>query len=206
MSHPVSARLRVVSLCLAALTAAAACARPLRPAAEVAAAAAPASNALLEELAREDQAVRTGGSAARNDEDRVRLVMGEIGAGRVHTPADRFNAALVLQHSPMTFRDGALAAISPNDYLLAHHLAKSAYEAGYERARLLVAQTIDRYLSLTEGYQKYGTNRFINQATGREELAPIDRDTPDAERARYGVPPLAELLKRYPEAPRKTPK
>ena len=202
MSYPVRTRLRVVALCLVALTVAA-CARPSRPAAEPAPAAA-AGNALLDEQAREDQAVRRGGSAARNDEDRVKLVMGEIGAGRVRTPADRFNAALVLQHSPMTFRDGALAAISPNDYLLAHHLAKSAYEAGYERARLLVAQTLDRYLSLTAGYQKYGTNRFINQATGREELAPIDRNTTDAERAVYGVEPLAELLKRYPEAPRRT--
>jgi len=49
--------------------------------------------------------------------------------------------------------------------------------------------------------QKYGTNRFINQKTGKEELAPIDRATTDAERARYGVPPLADLLERYPEAP-----
>ena len=84
-------------------------------------------------------------------------------------------------------------------HLLAHHLAKSALEEGHERARHLVAQTIDRYLSMTQGYQKYGTNRFINQQTGEEELAPIDRNTSDAERAKYGVPPLAELLKQFPE-------
>jgi len=65
---------------------------------------------------------------------------------------------------------------------------------------VLVAQSIDRYLSVTTGRQKYGTNRFINQRTGAEELAPIDRATSDAERARYGVAPLAELLKRFPEA------
>ncbi len=160
-------------------------------------------NPLLSELALEDQAVRRGGSAARTDFDRLKLVIGEIGAGRVNTNDDRRNAALVLQHSPMTFRDDVLVAINPNDYLLAHHLAKAAFEAGDSTARHLVAQTIDRFLSLTEGYQKYGTNRFINQTTGKEELAYIDRATTDAERATYGVAPLADLLKQFPEAPRK---
>jgi len=56
---------------------------------------------------------------------------------------------------------------------------------------------------MTEGYQKYGTNRVINQATGEEELAYIDRATTDAERATYGVAPLAELLRQFREAPRK---
>ena len=39
----------------------------------------------------------------------------------------------------------------------------------------------------------------MNQTTGAEELAPIDRKTIDEERARYGVPPLAVLLQRYLE-------
>jgi hypothetical protein len=161
------------------------------------------SNPLLSALAREDQDARRGGSPARSDLERLRLVIGEIGAGRVHTTSDRTNAALVLQHSPLTFRDNELVAISPHDYLLAHHLARAAFEAGDSTARHLVAQTLDRFLSMTEGYQKYGTNRFINQATGEEELPFIDRATTDAERATYGVAPLAELLKQFPEAPRK---
>lgn len=160
-------------------------------------------NPLLVELALEDQAVRRGGSAARTDIDRLKLVLAEIGAGRVSTNDDRRNAALVLQHSPMTFRDDVLVAISPHDYLLAHHLAKAAFEAGDSTARHLVAQSMDRFLSLTEGYQKYGTNRFINQTTGQQELAYIDRATTDAERAIHGVAPLADLLKQFPEAPRK---
>ncbi len=70
---------------------------------------------------------------------------------------------------------------------------------------MLVAATMDRYLAFTEGYQKYGTNFVFNQKTGKEELVPIDRNVPDSERARYGVPPLAELLKQFPEhsAPKK---
>lgn len=158
-----------------------------------------ASNTLLAELAREDVASRTGQTIARTDFERQRLVLAEIGSGHVRTPEDKVNAALVLQHSGLRVRDGKLEAISPDNYLLAHHLASSAFEEGYQRARHLVAQTIDRYLSMTQGYQKYGTNRFINQQTGEEELTPIDRNTTDAERAKYGVAPLAELLKQFPE-------
>ena len=143
-----------------------------------------------------------GKKVARSDQDRVVLVLEQIGAGNVMTAADRFNAAIVLQHTPMTFRNDSLMGVSPDNYLLGHHLAKAAFAAGYAPARELVAQSIDRYLSMTTGVQKYGTNRFINQKTEKEELAPIDRATTDAERAQYGVPPLAELLKRYPEAAR----
>ncbi|HYP28580.1 MAG TPA: hypothetical protein VE262_17850 [Blastocatellia bacterium] len=104
----------------------------------------------------------------------------------------------------MTFCDKRLVSVSPDNYLLAHHLFKSAFEAGYKDARYMVATSIDRYLSFTEGYQKYGTSRVNNQETGKEELVPIDRKTPDSERAKYGVPPLSELLKQFPEqAPRK---
>ena len=39
--------------------------------------------------------------------------------------------------------------------------------------------------------------RITNQVSGREELVPIDRKTSDAERDKYGVPPLAELLKTF---------
>ena len=134
----------------------------------------------------------------------MRLVLEAVGSGKVKTPEDKFNAALVLDHTGMTFCGKKLVSVSPDNYLLAHHLAQSAFKAAYRDARVLVAQSIDRYLSMTAGYQKYGTNRFINQETGQEELSPIDRNTTDAERAHYGVPPLAVLLKQYPEQKRDT--
>jgi hypothetical protein len=157
------------------------------------------ANALLSELAREDQATRSGETIVRTDAERVRLVLAELASDAVRTAEDKANAALVLQHTGMTFCGDKLTSLSPDNYLLAHHLAVAAFEAGYEKARFLVPQTIDRYLSLTEGHQKYGTNRFINQETGAEEWAPIDRNTTDTERAKYGVPPLAVLLKQFPE-------
>ncbi len=157
------------------------------------------SNALLRELAREDQAARSGQTIVRTDAERVKLVLAELARNAVQTPEDKTNAALVLQHTGMTFCGDKLTSLSPDNYLLAHNLAAAAFEAGYDDARFLVAQTIDRYLSMTEGYQKYGTNRFINQETGAEEWAPIDRSTTDAERAKYGVPALEILLKQFPE-------
>ena len=159
----------------------------------------PVASALLAELAREDQGSRSGETIARTDAERQRLVLAELANGGVRTPADKANAALVLQHTGMTFCGGKLVSLSPDNYLLAHHLAVAAFEAGQADARFLVPQTIDRYLSLTQGSQKYGTNRFNNQETGAEEWAPIDRTVTDAERAKYGVPPLAVLLKQFPE-------
>jgi hypothetical protein len=156
-------------------------------------------NALLSELAKEDQAAQRGDSLARSNDDRVKLVLEEIGKGRVKTAGDKVHAALVLQHTGMTFCGEKLIGKSPDNYLLAHHLAVEAFKAGRKDAAFLVAQTIDRYLSITQGVQKYGTNRFYNQQTGEEELPPIDRKTTDAERAKYGVPPLARLLKQYHE-------
>jgi hypothetical protein len=168
------------------------------------AAAAYGQNQLLRGLAKEDQDQRRGKKVGSTDEERVKIVLSLIGQGEVKTPEDKFNAALVLQHTPMTFRDKRLVGTSPDNYLLAHYLFKSAFELGFQDARYLVAASIDRYLMSTEGYQKYGTQRAINQETGKEELVPIDRKTPDSERAIYGVPPLAELLKKYPEqAPQK---
>ena len=163
-----------------------------------------AQSSTLRELAKEDQDSRTGKSVTRTDEERIKIVLSLIGSGELKTPEDKFNAALVLQHTPLTFCDKQLVSKSPDNYLLAHNLFKSAFEAGYKEARYLVAASIDRYLSFTEGYQKYGTNRIVNQETGKEELVPIDRKTPDSERAKYGVPPLSTLLKQFPEqAPKK---
>ena len=162
-------------------------------------------NLLLRELAKEDQDSRTGKNVVRTDAERVKIVLAQIGQGALKIPEDNFNAALVLQHTGLTFCEKRLVGVSPDNYLLAHYLSNSAFEAGYKDARYLVAASIDRYLSFTEGYQKYGTQRVPNQETGKEEWVPIDRKTSDSERAKYGVPPLSELLKKYPEqAPRKT--
>jgi hypothetical protein len=160
-------------------------------------AAALAQTPLLRQLAKEDQDSRTGKNVERTDDQRVKIVLEFIAKGSLKGPEDQFDAALVLQHTGMDFC--RLVSKSADNYLIAHYLFISAYEGGYKDALYLIAASIDRYLSMTEGYQKYGTNRENNQVTGKEELVPIDRRTMDSERAKYGVPPLAELLKQYPE-------
>jgi hypothetical protein len=149
----------------------------------------------------EDQASRLDPNkkVTRTDDDRIKLVLEMIAKGTVQTPEDKFNAALVLQHTPLEFCEKRLVSKSAYNYLLAHYLANESYDGGYKSARMLIAVTIDRYLGFTEGRQKYGTQRLINQATGKEELIPIDRSVPDSERAKYGVEPLAQLLKQWPE-------
>jgi hypothetical protein len=153
----------------------------------------------LRQLAKEDMDSRTGKSAERMDDERVKIVLNLIAKGALKGPEDQFDAALVLQHTGMDFCGKRLVSKSADNYLIAHYLFISAYEGGYKGALYLIAASIDRYLSMTEGYQKYGTNREFDQVSGKEEVVPIDRKTTDSERAKYGVPPLAELLKQYPE-------
>jgi hypothetical protein len=163
-----------------------------------------AQNADLKKLAQQDQAVRMlppeeASKIDSHDDDRVQLVLEFLAKGTVQTPEDKFYAALILDHTPLTSCDGRVVAKSPYNFLLAYDLAKQSFEAGYKDAGILVAQTMDRYLSFTVGHQKYGTNRVYDQKTGKEELVPIDRSVPDSERAKYGVPPLEKLLKQWPE-------
>lgn len=164
-----------------------------------------AQNSELKKLAQQGEAVRMlPPEEARkvdwHDDDRVQQVLEFLAKGTVQTPEDKFYAALILQHTPLiTSCEGRLVAESPYNFLLAYDLAKQSFAAGYKDAGILVAQTMDRYLSYTVGHQKYGTNRVYDQATGKEELVPIDRSVPDSERAKYGVPPLEKLLKQWPE-------
>jgi hypothetical protein len=160
-----------------------------------------AQTPLLRELAKEDQDSRTGKTVARTDDERRLLVLEIVGKGQLKGPEDKFDAALVLQHTGMTFCDDRLVSFSADNYLIAHYLFQSAYDEGYRAGGVLylIAAAMDRYLSMTVGTQKYGTNREFNQKTEKEEWVPIDRKTTDAERAKYGIAPLAELLKQFPE-------
>jgi hypothetical protein len=158
----------------------------------------------IKKLGQEDIASRTlppeeAKKIKRDDDDRIKLILEFLAKDQIKTPEDKFYAALILDHSPLDFCEGRMVAKSPYNYLLAHYLATQSYEAGYKGARIMIAQSLDRYLTFTTGQQKYGTNRLYNQTTGKEELVPIDRSVPDSERAKYGVPPLAELLKQWPE-------
>jgi len=161
-----------------------------------------ANNPELAAMAADDQAVRAGKADTSSDDARRQRVMALLAEGAVTSPRDKFHAALILQHTGMEFCDGQLRSLSAENYLLASLLFAEALKGGIDDARYLVAASTDRYLSVTTGMQRYGTNRVFDQETGEEQLVPIDRTTSDADRAKYGVPTLADLLAKWPEQKR----
>jgi hypothetical protein len=160
-------------------------------------------NSELKRLVIIDQQMRQNDTLAMEPIDKKHraVVMSLLANGLIKTNQDKFNAALILQHTALTFCNGKLVSISPENYLLAHELTKSAFEAGDKSAAYMAAVTYDRYLLYTEGYQKYGTQRVNDETTGEEIWAPIDPNISDKERTKYNVPPLAELLKKYKMKP-----
>jgi len=162
------------------------------------------NNSELMEMALEDQKIRTsGGDEPLEDIDKIHRsrVMELLAESQVKTPVDKFNAALILQHTALTFCNGKIASISPENYHLAYFLSKSAFESGYKDAGYLTAATYDRYLLYTKGYQKYGTQQVYDDKSNELLWAPIDSMTTDAEREKYYVSPLKTLLKEFKMQP-----
>ena len=80
----------------------------------------------------------------------------------------------------------------PEDYRKAHEFAKKAVLLGSNVTKWLYAASLDRWLVSQGKLQKYGTQYDFK--SGR--IFPYDKSTTDAERKKYGVVPLAKLLKR----------
>ena len=88
--------------------------------------AASAQTPLLREMAKEDQDSRTGKTITRTDDERRKIVLEIIGKGELKGPQDKFDAALILQHTGMTFCDDRLVSYSADNYLIAHYLFQSS--------------------------------------------------------------------------------
>lgn len=156
----------------------------------------------LRAMAKADQDCRmAGGSCAKEDEIRQRRVLTLLAEGKVNEPEAKECAALILQHSGLTLCDGRYQAISLDNFQLAHLLAKAAAEQGRRSARWLAAASLDRYLVFSGMPQKYGTQTVFDPALQRLVVPPVDPRTTDAERAEWGVEPLATFLKRQPPTP-----
>jgi hypothetical protein len=144
----------------------------------------------LRELYEQDQADREDdelaeGSGERDHERRV-LGMAKLAAGEVRSAGDYYHLAMLLQHSG-----------SPDHYQLAHELSRRAAEVGHSRAPWLAAATHDRWLMHHGLAQKYGTQYLVID----DEWVHWQTDpaTTDEDRARFGVPPMSELLARADE-------
>ncbi len=164
-------------------------------------------NAEIKTMVETDQRMRIEGKPGleEQDEKHRKRIFELIANGEVRTPKDKFGAALILQHTGLTYCNGELKSLSAENYLLAYQLSKSAADAGDTTALYFSAVALDRYLSMTQGFQKYGTQKFYDEKTDAMLWAPIDSTTTDAERAKFNIKPLRELLKEAPVKPWPTP-
>lgn len=111
----------------------------------------------------------------------IEQVLRRHAAGELGTAAERAAAAAAL-----------LTSTDPATVQIAHELALQAM-AREPAARALAATAYDRLRRLRGEPQKFGTQRADD---GRGELWPVDAHTTDSERAKWGLPPLAELRRR----------
>ncbi|AXA92803.1 hypothetical protein [Massilia sp. YMA4] len=147
------------------------------------------SNAELAQLFTDDQADRQVPSdvaidwetVSVRDDRREARVKELLAADALHTGADFYHAAMILQH-----------ADTPDDYLLAHDLCVIAIGKGEERAKWLAAASLDRFLINVGRRQRYGTQFETRRSHLPARLAEVDPSVPDSLRREMGVPSLAE--------------
>ncbi len=143
-----------------------------------------------------DQKIRNDENANYEETDKKhrRRIFELLAENKIITNNDKFNSALILQHTGVIYCDNNLRSESSENYLLAYTLSNSAFQSGMQKAANLVAANYDRYLLFTEGYQKYGTQKVYDEETDSFLWAPIDSLTTDAERKKYNVSDLKTLL------------
>jgi hypothetical protein len=135
-------------------------------------------NARLAALLAEDAGdVQHAGASARRAE-----VLRLHAAGALTAAHERVAAAGLLLRSDVAAEVEA-----------AHTLALAAM-AREPSARPLAATAYDRLRLLAGAPQKFGTQ--VTERDGRRELWPVDATTTDSERAKWGLPTLAELRRR----------
>jgi hypothetical protein len=142
------------------------------------------------DLFKADQAAREGPVSKIDWEklvpqDRARRleVARLIQARRLYNGEDFIGAAFIFQHGNCTAH-----------YQLTRQLAQQAMRLNTPGANWIYAAATDRRLRSLNLPQKYGTQFMCIGGSDVGELQAYDPATTDAERAEYGVPPLAESL------------
>jgi len=103
---------------------------------------------------------------------------------QLHTGADFYHGAMVLQH-----------ASKPEDYLLAHELCVVAISKGDERAKWLAAASEDRFLMGINRPQRFAT-QFRSVGSSPMRLYQTDDGVTDELRRALNVPTLAQAKER----------
>jgi hypothetical protein len=115
------------------------------------------------------------------DDARLARVRELYSAGALHTGADWYHAAMILQHGN-----------EADDFLLAHEMCVAAVVKGEASAAWLAAASEDRYLMKIGRKQRFGTQWEPGTEPGTFRLAPIDSQMTDELRQALGAPSLAE--------------
>jgi len=150
------------------------------------------NNEELVRLFREDQADRTSkdgkpidwNAVDARDKTREKRVKELYSNNQLHTGADYYHVAMVLQH-----------ASAPEDYLLAHELCVVAISKGDERAKWLAAASEDRFLMEIGRPQRFAT-QFRSVGNSPMRLYEIDQGVTDELRRSLNVPSLAQARER----------
>ncbi|WP_338226276.1 hypothetical protein [Algoriphagus confluentis] len=154
-------------------------------------------NPKLIELVKKDQEMRSGDMSGMNagiDLEHRKQVFEMLAKGEIKTAKDKMNAALILQHTNLGYCGEELISESVENYYLATLLSEQAFLEGLEDARAMYAANLDRYLWLTVGIQKYGTQKVYVEEADDFYWVPIDTLTTDQERIEFGISPLKDLL------------
>ena len=150
-------------------------------------------NEELMRLYQEDQSDRTSkdgkpidwSAVGPRDRAREARVKELYGNNQLHTGADYYHVAMILQHG------GA-----PEDYLLAHELCIVAISKGEERAKWLAAASEDRFLISIGRPQRFATQFRSDGPNAPIRLYQVDQGVTDEVRRALNVPSLAEAKAR----------
>jgi quercetin dioxygenase-like cupin family protein len=141
----------------------------------------------LARLYREDQDDRKGGDidwskVGPRDLKREARVLELYRADKLHTGADYYHAAMILQHGR-----------TPDDYLLAHEFCVAAIGKGEDRAKWLAAASEDRFLQSIQRPQRFGTQFSVEASSGVWRVKPpVAPAVTDGLRRALNVPALKE--------------
>jgi hypothetical protein len=103
---------------------------------------------------------------------------------RLHTGADYYRAALILQHGDL-----------PDDFLLAHEFCIVALSKGFAEAKWLAAASEDRFLENIGRPQRFGTQYKYVGPNKTVQLYIVDSGVTDNLRRELNVPSLADAKK-----------
>ena len=150
------------------------------------------NNSELARLFQEDQADRASkdgkpidwNAVGPRDKAREKRVKDLYSNNQLHSGADYYHVAMVLQH-----------ADAPEDYLLAHELCVVAISKGDERAKWLAAASEDRFLMNIGRPQRFAT-QFRSVGNSPMRLYETDQGVTDDLRRALDVPTLAQAKER----------